>query len=161
MKTIVLSVQPKWLEKILNGEKTVEIRKTYPKIDEDVKVLLYCTKGKPYLRTGIYHNERFVELVKGWKYWDAVNGLIVGEFTLKTAYLVLNQGSQFYIHDDDKYLVNKIARESCLDYKDMKDYAKDKDVYAWKIDNLKIYDNPKTLQDYGLTRAPQSWCYVK
>lgn len=26
---------------------------------------------------------------------------------------------------------------------------------------LKIFDKSKTLADYGLKRAPESWCYAK
>ena len=30
-KVILMSIQPKWLVKILNGDKTIDIRKTMPK----------------------------------------------------------------------------------------------------------------------------------
>lgn len=32
-KAVMLSVRPKWAEKIANGEKTIEVRKTRPKMD--------------------------------------------------------------------------------------------------------------------------------
>lgn len=31
MKSVMLSIQPKWIEKIVNGEKTIEVRKSAPK----------------------------------------------------------------------------------------------------------------------------------
>lgn len=31
MKSVLISIQPKWVEKIANGEKTIEVRKTAPK----------------------------------------------------------------------------------------------------------------------------------
>ena len=43
-KKILISIQPQWVEKILNGEKTIEIRKTMPKCELPVKVYIYCTK---------------------------------------------------------------------------------------------------------------------
>lgn len=43
MKAILISIQPKWVEKILNGEKTIEIRKRFPK-DYVGWVYIYCTK---------------------------------------------------------------------------------------------------------------------
>lgn len=52
MKSILISIQPQWVEKILNGEKTIEIRKTKPNIKHiklPCKVYIYCSKGKPYL----------------------------------------------------------------------------------------------------------------
>ena len=48
MKVILMSIQPKHLVNILNGKKTLEIRKSVPK-DFKGWVYIYCTKGKPYL----------------------------------------------------------------------------------------------------------------
>ena len=33
MKSVMLSIQPKWVEKIIKGEKKIEVRKTRPKYD--------------------------------------------------------------------------------------------------------------------------------
>ncbi len=34
-KAVLISIRPKWVEKIANGEKTIEVRKTKPKgLDE-------------------------------------------------------------------------------------------------------------------------------
>ena len=43
MKAILMSIRPKWVAKILNGEKTIEIRKKFPK-DYVGWVYIYCTK---------------------------------------------------------------------------------------------------------------------
>lgn len=45
MKTVLISIQPKWCEKIISGEKTVEVRKTRPKLETPFKCYIYCTKG--------------------------------------------------------------------------------------------------------------------
>lgn len=34
-KTVMLSIRPKWCEKIANGEKTIEVRKTKPKLKQE------------------------------------------------------------------------------------------------------------------------------
>ena len=47
-KAILMSIQPQWVKKILNGEKTIEVRKKFPK-DYVGWVYIYCTKGKDYL----------------------------------------------------------------------------------------------------------------
>jgi len=52
MKAILMSIRPQHLVNILNGDKTIELRKRFPK-DYRGWVNLYCTKGKPYL-TRIY-----------------------------------------------------------------------------------------------------------
>ncbi len=33
-------------------------------------------------------------------------------------------------------------------------------AYAYKLGNVKVYDNPKTLMDYGIKTAPQSFMYI-
>ncbi len=43
---VLLSVRPKWCELIASGKKTVEIRKTRPKIETPFKCYIYCTKPK-------------------------------------------------------------------------------------------------------------------
>lgn len=51
MKNILISIKPEWVEKILNGEKTIEIRKTIPKCVLPCKVYIYCTKSQKKLLT--------------------------------------------------------------------------------------------------------------
>jgi len=45
-KAILISIRPEWVAKILNGEKTIEIRKTMPKCRFPIDVYIYCSKGK-------------------------------------------------------------------------------------------------------------------
>lgn len=51
-REILLSIKPEHLVKILNGEKTLEIRKTMPKCEVPCRVRLYCTKPTNYYRIG-------------------------------------------------------------------------------------------------------------
>ena len=44
-KTVMLSVRPKWYKKIASGEKTIEVRKTKPKLDTPFKCYIYCTQS--------------------------------------------------------------------------------------------------------------------
>ena len=43
-KAVLISIRPEWCEKILNGEKTVEIRKNRPSLKMPFKCYIYCTK---------------------------------------------------------------------------------------------------------------------
>lgn len=45
-KAILMAIKPQYLFKILNGEKTIEIRKTIPNCELPIDVYLYCTKEK-------------------------------------------------------------------------------------------------------------------
>lgn len=46
MKSVLISIAPKYCELIANGAKTIEIRKTKPKIETPFKCYIYCTKPK-------------------------------------------------------------------------------------------------------------------
>ena len=46
MKEILMSIRPQWCEKIFNGSKTIEVRKSRPSIDMPFKVYVYQTKHK-------------------------------------------------------------------------------------------------------------------
>ena len=46
MKAVMISIQPKWAMLIANGEKTIEVRKTRPKIDTPFKCYIYETKAQ-------------------------------------------------------------------------------------------------------------------
>ena len=42
------------------------------------------------------------------------------------------------------------------------DYFKNRDVaYAYKLGKIKVYKEPKSLLDFGVNYAPQSFVYVK
>ena len=82
MKAVMLSIQPKWCELIASWEKTVEVRKTKPKIDVPFKCYIYCTKGdwltsvngkvqKP--------NNMVIDLSSDSKI-EELNGKVIGEF---------------------------------------------------------------------------------
>lgn len=52
-------------------------------------------------------------------------------------------------------------KKSCATVTELMKYTGDNDsLYIWHISDLKIYDEPKELRRYGLSRPPQSWCYV-
>ena len=51
MKSVLISIKPKWVEKILGGEKTIEVRKTKPNLDVPFKVYIYCTKPSKKYQT--------------------------------------------------------------------------------------------------------------
>ena len=48
-KTVMLSIRPKWCAKIIIGRKTMELRKSVPKLEVPFKCYIYCTSGHPYM----------------------------------------------------------------------------------------------------------------
>lgn len=46
-KAVLISIRPMWCEKIINGRKTIEVRKTRPKMNPPFKCYIYkCGNGK-------------------------------------------------------------------------------------------------------------------
>ena len=47
MIAVLISIRPKWCEKIISGQKTIEVRKTRPKMNPPFKCYIYeCGNGK-------------------------------------------------------------------------------------------------------------------
>jgi len=147
MKAILISIRPEWVAKILNGEKTLEIRKTFPKCDLPIDVYIYCTKKEPYARRYV-HNDKWgtLEYIKS-------DGKVVAKFKLKkitdVKYLPICSSSvvnyrpyESYVYEDITPSMNKTAR---LSFEEIHKYLNGKDGYAWHIDELKILDKPLEL----------------
>ena len=174
-KAVLISIRPGWVEEIFHGKKTLELRKTRPKLDTPFKCYIYCTLGR------------------GNAFGEVFGGLVVGEFMCDriksvsgSAYLKMPEsafaGSDLNIYQIDTYLDGK-------------------DGHFWHISDLKIYNKPKLISqftpicrfhyedheclyhevlcdyqkiDYNpdgrvnvalctkkMKRPPQSWCYVE
>ena len=180
MKSVLISIQPKWVEKIAKGEKTIEVRKTRPKIETPFKCYIYCTIGNGI--KGDYLVPSGIQC-----------GKVIGEFTCDRIYewnyrqlqgLNGNINTYFPIFAED-------LPKTCLTHNDIENYGKGKPLYGWHISDLKIYDKPRELSEFGqkcdmayeircrdclirkgwneccevmckpLKRPPQSWCYVE
>jgi predicted transcriptional regulator len=158
MKAVMISIQPKWVEKIASGEKTIEVRKTRPKIETPFKVYIYCTKGESLWLT--QEGLKLKTELSGY----LLNGKVIGEFVcdridkIKPVY-------EFY--DKIGYnLDDSQIKETCLTRQELKDYGKRKTLYGWHISDLVIYDKPKELSEFynlkgeTIKRAYQSWGYI-
>lgn len=155
MKAVLISIQPKWVEKIANGEKTLEVRKTAPEVP--FKAYIYCTKAKPYLyKEANPPFELFLdsELYKGKGYDDRLfSGKVIGEFICdEIIEWQYDKGHQYYVdYPDDctsyfPYL--KCHSEATgLKCSEIENYGKGKTLYGWHISDLKIYDKPKELSE--------------
>ena len=188
MKSVLISIQPKWCELIALGKKTVEVRKTKPKLETPFKVYIYCTE-KDYDK--IFCVDKFMHKV-------FLNGngkhKVIGEFVCDEIFpiRVFENGT---IQD---YVCHSMTR-SCVPYDDIVNYIGNGcSGYGWHISDLVIYDEPKELSEFfhycgdnpkcdgceahyfsntecgkedyccsiiegckPLKRPPQSWCYVE
>lgn len=156
MKAIMISVQPQWVEKILNGEKTIEIRKTMPKCELPCKVYIYCTKAKNRFDTCVIHNKNKDK--KDYSFCEIGNGKVVAEFTLdKVDTIDICDPYIFRNEKQEDWMWFKAY--ACLEPEKIMDYigyGSDHDGwgdeyakgYALYIDNLKIYDKPKDVSEF-------------
>lgn len=175
MKAVLISIQPKWCELIASGKKTVEVRKTKPKLETPFKCYIYETQSRtetPFVDEEGHH------IFKG-------RGQVIGEF-------VCDRIVQFENSIYDEAFIETRQR-SCVPMGNLLVYIGVKDYgYGWHISDLKIYDDPRELSEFKhecngicvdtkkkikcerimvdgfscnglkpITRPPQSWCYVE
>lgn len=176
----MISVKPEHVVKILNGEKTLEIRKSMPKCELPCKVYIYCNLSKRPMKDLCCYslNGQKYKLMDKKEYDEdfafSVNGFVVAEFILNKVE-AFEVGSQIWlISDEVREELNYIREKSCLSQIELIGYLGRKYGYAWHIEDLKIYDEPKDLRDFHriteyknsfafsrLKRPPQSWCYME
>lgn len=181
MKSVLISIKPKWCELIASGKKTIEVRKTRPKCDTPFKCYIYCTLSELLTRSH-YNSKIYVAANK--KYQNelkrfgntTLSGKVIGEFVCDEIIEILPDFEIYGTYDISDYEV--IA--SCLVNGDLWDYGKGKNLYGFHISDLVIYDKPKELSEFekpheyiyqsyrkqnsffkGITRPPQSWGYVE
>ena len=188
MKAVLISIRPKWCQKIINGRKTIEVRKTRPKMNPPFKCYIYCTKGQERLVAilkdgdenygGIYHGKPVFIKTSVPSVCDMYGKrkMVIGEFICDRIYELETKahGGSYYVKGENQPTTNDVARESCLDLRDMHEYLQSQVGYGWHISSLKIYDTPQELREFTglrqtkfgaepvpITRPPQSWCYVE
>ena len=187
MKSVLISIQPKWCELIASGKKTVEVRKTKPKLETPFKVYVYCTYGEGLIE---YADECLPNMLIGQRVtkdriWsNCCNGKVIGEFVCDSFEYYTSNCTAI-----ESVLLpspNDLA-EMCLTLEEFNAYgARGKLLYGWRISDLVIYDKPKELGEFikpcnhendcctcdrydyighrcynEVTRPPQSWCYVE
>ena len=184
-RAILMSIRPQHLVKILNGEKTIEIRKTMPKCELPIDVYLYCTKGKKnilYKYKDKYYTQHYLTFTDSV---EVLNSKVVATFTLNKCYELeyADTYGNSYFWKNTVISGRELCKKSCLDDCELDDYSKGKTLFAWHIDNLVIFDKPKELREfsifkretiscgmdcppytdwveYRVRKAPKSWQYV-
>ena len=164
MDSVLLSINPKWLEMICNEEKTVEVRKNFPtKIGTPFRAYVYCTtppKGYSLYKT---NNNKAIYSDVAQDDEICLNNKIIGYFTCDWVYKIDYKGNSFMV-DNDIALTNRVAIQSYLQFPDLIKYLGTEGGYGWHISEIKLFDKPKELSEFSrccaLKRPPQSWCYV-
>jgi predicted transcriptional regulator len=183
MKAILLSIRPNWCKLIWSGMKTVEVRKTRPKLETPFKVYIYCTGHDGWVmkfpKAGVQKMDR----------------RIIGEFTCDKIDKLVHIGTMMDINiltlDGWYKPADALLQAACLTKETAKKYLQGRNGYGWHISDLKIWDEPVRIEDFwaiqpcthrgdcctcrrwaaeklicrgevfGIERPPQSWCYVE
>lgn len=161
-KAVLIPIWPKWCELIASGKKTVEVRKTRPKLETPFKCYIYETRG--FERVG---NDSLNCVIGG-----SGRGMVVAEFVCDSIYPLSFYASDTSFFDAEPPFP---VPGTCLTDKEIVEYlGNGKTGFGWRISNLVIYDEPKKLSEftglrktkfgyapYEITRPPQSLCYVE
>lgn len=148
MKSVMISIKPKYCELIASGKKTVEVRKTKPKLIPPFKCYIYCTGARIPIKVNgnILMYEDDLALTNRYGQGKCVenpNGAILnGEVLLNSK--VIGEFVCDYIYENMPY----DCEDSCVSVSDLKKYANGKPLYGWHISNLLIYDKPKELEAF-------------
>lgn len=140
MKAVLLSLRPKWCELIAQGKKTIEVRKTRPKLQTPFKCYIYSTRGDYF---GSARDRRWADAGKSKK--------VIGEF-------VCDYIDEFVCDSRAHRKLSELG--SCLTEQEIRGYCGGQTLYGWHISDLKIYDKPKELGEFkSVTRCKDWQCY--
>ena len=175
MKAVLISIQPRYCEKIASGKKTVEVRKTAPKIPTPFKCYIYETKDRRFEDIAVCWNDGTPDFIHA-------TGKVIGEFVCdeitryegefwddETYECVRERYEPDDFEEYGEYEYETIAdneqenykdvplfKQSCLTCEEFRKYLGKGDhvFYGWHISNLKIYDEPKELSEFTTPFCP-------
>lgn len=167
-KAIMIPVKPIWCAKIMNGDKSIEVRKSKALYKATKKLIeeqgyaiffMYCTKDKKHKLEYCDYNGGIWCANDGG---DFCNGKVVAKFTVRKV-------EEIYVGFGVKYQDIKIGitndkfdylllKKACLTEDDLINYLKpriydewdyyDTNFYTYHIEDLVIFDRPRELCEF-------------
>lgn len=188
MKSVLISIRPEWCRKIISGEKTIEVRKTRPKLDLPFKCYIYCSMPR------VKDPHQILELHGSNGNSCLANGKVIGEFVCDR--IIPGTWSYNLRTCSGELLASTLygLKGCCLTDAEIIAYGQGNDkrgghVFGWHISDLNLYRVPRELQEFRqvcpkdlrcescamyrehegtcgnealrLLRPPQSWMYVE
>ena len=164
-KSVMISINPKWVDKIFFGNKRREIRLRAPK-NFVGWFYVYCTNS----------NKEYIKMCENFVYYGKekiddkgsyLNGKVVGKFycnKIEKIKLSAYDDGEDVVYDYETATLNRdeLLEFSNLTNEELHNYLdKNEGGYAINITNIEVFDEPRELKRYGIKQAPQSWCYIK
>lgn len=163
MNSYIVSIRPEWVKRIIDRGKTFEVRKSVPK-EVPFKAYIYVTKDGINGRSsevlllnkhtgevgfGDYRNACHC----GKDDFEICNGHVVGEFICDKVFRTCGWRLRGDTQQCAKQtrLEERFSRFVCLTIDEAVKYAggENREIYGWHISDLKIYDKPKELSEFG------------
>lgn len=164
-EAVLISIQPKWCELIASGKKTVEVRKTAPKLETPFKCYIYKTK-KRILRDITHKGEldwvgQMADKTKIISCPDFDGGKVIGEFVCDRVSKYPFDWATFTAYGTELFTIKENELKlTCLSRDEFNRYGADNYkhkgyLYGWHISDLKIYDQPKELGEFRRPKCKQ------
>lgn len=153
MEAILISIKPEHALNILKGNKTLELRKSIPK-GYVGWVYEYVTKsGKRLARFPKGYVLDYIKIGKSKvKLGIELNGTIPFRFWFDEYYEINHFTNNYYYmprsRDYHNISYNIVLDKLCLSNEEVGNYGKGKDLYAWHIKKLEIFDKPMQLSEF-------------
>ena len=167
-KAVLISIRPKWCQKIASGEKTIEVRKAKPNLETPFKCYIYCTQDK---HLAFMQNQTGTNLIACMDANEAIpvggaigNGKVIGEFTCDRIYKIDKDSTDFLFKAGGLSVYKQAAEEKCglrvaMTDDELHGYLGHCQGYGWHISDLRIYDMPKELSEFKtLCRVDADCC---
>lgn len=136
MKAVLVSIRPEWCDLIAAGKKTIEVRKTRPKLETPFKVYIYCTKGDSQFSEG----DRFCLYAPPHDTPVNANQSVIGEFVCDKIFDICME-----ISDVNGISGCPFPGTGLTDIEIVRYLGNGEPGYGWHISQLKLYDRPKYL----------------
>lgn len=175
-KAVLISIRPEWCAKIANGKKTIEVRKTRPKLETPFKCYIYCTKPSrsKMWRAGeymcfnddeLYRDEKgkikygcSIELMACDDFTEDnfLNGKVIGEFVCDEIERYAQYGycgafPEYMKSSPGGFPATEIHYFSLqLSPEELREYGKGRPLFGWHIFDLEIYEEPRRLGTFRL-----------
>ena len=171
-KAVLISIRPKWVEKIVNGEKTIEVRKTRPKLETPFKCYIYCTVERAgydalWVLDAPTREEYSFMVVSAYlenpKGANKGNGKVIGEFTSDRIYKIDKDSTDFLFKAGGLSVYKQAAEEKCglrvaMTDDELHGYLGHCQGYGWHISDLLIYAQLRELSEFRRATDPCDSC---
>lgn len=154
MQAIMITIHPHGCSQIISGSRTIEIRKTAPKLETPFKCYIYMTKNKG----GEHGTTQDATYIAPSGAQRDGSQKIVGEFVCDNI-LKYEPVHSF----TEKAMCISLKMSAGMTAKEVWDYSEHgaKTLYGFNIKNLKLYENPKEIGDFKVTVTNQIWQFTK